>query len=62
MDRRSKIPLAIFAIVALFLFWGEHRGHLLDALPWLILLACPLMHMFVHGHHNQNGSKRRPDQ
>lgn len=68
MDRRSKITLAIFAVIALLLLWGEHKGHLLDALPWLILLACPLMHMFMHGkhgghgHHSQHGPKGRSGQ
>ena len=51
MDRRFKITLAIFAVIALFLLWGEHKVHLLGALPWLILLACPLLHKFMHGGH-----------
>jgi len=55
MDRRYKITLAIFAVIALFLLWGEHKVHLLGALPWLILLACPLMHMFMHGGHGGHG-------
>jgi len=42
MDRRYKITLAIFAVIALLVLWGEHKGHFLGALPWLILLACPL--------------------
>ena len=63
MDRRFKITLAIFAVIALFLLWGEHKVHLLGALPWLILLACPLLHKFMHGghgdhnHHGQQSSK-----
>lgn len=63
MDRRFKITLAIFAVIALFLLWGEHKVHLLGALPWLILLACPLLHKFMHGghgdhnHHGQQPSK-----
>lgn len=55
MDRRFKITLAIFAVIALFLLWGEHRVHLLGALPWLILLACPVMHIFMHGGHGAHG-------
>jgi hypothetical protein len=27
-----------------------HTGHVLSALPYVILLACPLMHFFGHGH------------
>ena len=48
MDKRFKITLAIFAVIALVLLWGEHKVHLLGALPWLILLACPFIHMFMH--------------
>ena len=62
MDRRFKITLVIFAVIALGLLWGEHKVHLLGALPWLILLACPLIHMFMHrgpGNHDHHG--QRPD-
>lgn len=55
MDKRFKITLAIFAVIALVLLWGEHKVHLLGALPWLILLACPLMHIFMHGGHGNHG-------
>lgn len=33
----------------------EHRAHVLQFLPYLLLLACPRMHIFMHGghkHHN----------
>lgn len=29
----------------------EHRQHLFEWLPFLIILACPLMHVFMHGGH-----------
>jgi hypothetical protein len=62
MDRRYKITLAIFAVIALGLLWGEHKVHLFGALPWLILLACPLIHMFMHrGHGNHDHHGQRPD-
>ena len=33
-----------------------HTGHLLAALPYLILLVCPLMHVFMHtGHQDHHG-------
>ena len=43
-----------------WVFWGfiliigyflitEHRAHVIQYLPFLLLLACPLMHFF-HGH------------
>ncbi|WP_052367957.1 DUF2933 domain-containing protein [Algiphilus aromaticivorans] len=44
--------LAIFLGLALFLLWEEHQAHILGALPWLLILVlCPLMHVFMHGGH-----------
>ncbi len=51
MGMRPKIAWIVFAAIAGFYLWTEHRAHLLGALPFLILLACPLMHMFMHGGH-----------
>ena len=62
MDKRFKITLAIFAVIALVLLWGEHKVHLLGALPWLILLACPFIQMFMHGGHGSHGGHNHHDQ
>lgn len=40
-----------FAAVAAFFLFTEHRAHLFGFLPYLLLLACPLMHLFHHGGH-----------
>lgn len=32
----------------------KHLEHLAVALPYLFLLACPLMHIFGHGHKHSN--------
>ena len=45
-----------FAAMAILLVGFEHRVHLLAWLPWLILLACPIMHLFMHKHHGLNRS------
>lgn len=47
-------PLGLAACLALaalgvFLLW-THTGHVLSALPYVLLLACPLLHLFGHGH------------
>ena len=42
------ITLALAALGA-YLF-TTHAGHILSALPYLLLLLCPLMHLFGHGH------------
>jgi len=52
---RGGIVLIGFAIVAAFYLWTEHRVHLLGVLPWLLILACPLMHIFMHGGHGGHG-------
>ena len=44
-----------FSAIALVLIWEEHQAHILGALPYLFILACPLMHIFMHGRHNHGG-------
>lgn len=54
---RGKWVLIGFLVVAAYFLWTEHRAHLMGALPYLLLLACPLMHIFHHGHggHHDGG-------
>ena len=59
--------LILFLVLAVFLLWEEHKAHILGALPWvLILVLCPLMHIFMHGghghgSHGDHGNRRRQD-
>lgn len=46
---RSGWVLAGFLAIAGFFLFTEHKAHLLGALPFLLLAACPLLHFF-HGH------------
>ena len=52
-----------FAAIAVVLLWEEHRAHILGFIPYLFLLACPLMHIFMHsghgGHHHGGGTTDR---
>lgn len=57
MGRRPKIAWIVFATIAAFYLLTEHRAHLLGVLPFLLFLACPLMHVFMHGGHG-HGSDR----
>ncbi len=41
-----------FLLVAAFFLITEHRAHFFGALPYLLLAACPLMHIFGHHHHH----------
>ena len=47
----TGLALAVFLAIAAFFLLTEHTAHLFGALPFLLLLACPLMHLFMHGGH-----------
>ena len=47
-SRSTWVLLGFLAIAAYFLF-SEHRAHFIYYLPFVLLAACPLMHLF-HGH------------
>lgn len=51
---------AFTAIAAVFL-WLEHRAHLAGAygwLPWLVILLCPAIHIFMHRRHQRHDDRR----
>ena len=52
---RFHIPtwlgLCFFLGVAMFFLWEEHEAHILGVLPYLLLLACPIVHLFMHRGH-----------
>ena len=52
---RYALGLLVFGAVAAYFLLSEHRAHFFGALPFLLLLACPLMHMFMHGGHGGHG-------
>lgn len=53
--RHAWVFWAFLAIALTFLAL-EHRAHFLGALPYLLLLACPLMHLFMHRGHGGHAS------
>jgi len=47
--------LWILAALALAYLIVEHPAHLLGWLPFLAIMACPLLHLFMHrGHHHHS--------
>ena len=52
---RYSIGLIVLGAVAGYFLITEHRAHVLGALPYLLLAACPLMHSFMHGGHGGHG-------
>jgi DUF2933 family protein len=51
---RSVLAFLGFAAIALFFLWEEHKARILGALPYVLLLMCPLLHLF-HGGHGDHG-------
>jgi hypothetical protein len=52
---RSSIGLIVLGSIALYFLLTEHRAHFFGALPIILLLACLLMHVFMHGGHGGHG-------
>ena len=52
---RGGIVLLGFLGVAGFYLVTEHTAHVLGALPFLLFLSCPLMHLFMHHGHGGHG-------
>jgi hypothetical protein len=45
------IALAMVALVLTFYLLREHWNHLASRWIYLLLLACPLLHLLMHGGH-----------
>ena len=61
-----RTPIGIvtsgFLIVAGFFLLTEHTAHVFGVLPYLLILAFPLMHLFMHhGHHGGHGRAPQSD-
>ena len=53
----GRLALAGFMAVGAYFLWTEHRAHVVQYLPWVLVLLCPLMHLFMH-HGHQGGAMR----
>lgn len=61
-SRSSRLILACaFLAVLGFFMLTEHRAHLFGALPYVLLLACPLFHLLLHGRHGGHNSEPQRD-
>ena len=56
----SGLALAVALAVAGFYLITEHQAHVWGVLPYLIVLACPLMHVFMHHGHHHGGHHSDP--
>lgn len=60
MSGRARIFLLMtaVAVASAVLFWllREHWRHAFGMAPYLLSLACPVMHYFMHGGHAHGNS------
>ncbi len=54
--KNGFVAFCFIGVVTYFLLM-EHRQHIFQALPFLIILLCPLMHLFMHGGHGSHAPK-----
>jgi hypothetical protein len=58
----SRLVFFGFVAVATYFLITEHRAHLFGILPFLLLAACPLLHVFHHrGHGGEGGGNKDAD-
>ena len=52
----SALTIGICVVLAIlgFLLLTEHQAHVFGLLPYLLLLACPVIHLLTHGRHGTN--------
>jgi DUF2933 family protein len=65
---KAGIVTCGFLLIGGFFLLIEHWAHALGVLPYLLILACPLMHLFMHkghgghgGHDSQVQTKHTPE-
>jgi hypothetical protein len=58
---KRNLKLALLSALAIlgFFILREHWSHVLGLAPYLLLLACPLMHLFGHRHGRSDGDEHR---
>lgn len=56
---KTGLVTIAFLFIAAFFLLTEHRAHTLGALPFLLLLACVPLHMFMHRGHRGHGGHGR---
>ncbi len=59
---RTIVATLGFLVIAGFFLQTEHRAHLFGILPFLLVLACPLLHLLHGGHggHDEHDNQQPP--
>lgn len=56
------LGICIFLAVAGLLLWQEHRAHIAGLLPYLLIAACPIVHLLMHRGHGGHSHTDHPGQ
>ena len=56
---RNRLVLIGFLAIAAYFLWTEPRAHVVQFLPFGLLLLCPLLHMFHGGHGDHGGGNEQ---
>lgn len=62
---RTGIGFIVIGAAAGYFLITEHLAHVVGFLPYLLLLACPLMHLFMHGghgRHDHHSDTKKPEE
>ncbi|MEK7217865.1 MAG: DUF2933 domain-containing protein [Patescibacteria group bacterium] len=60
-NKRFLIGLLVTVVAVVGLAYAFQWQTVLKAVPFLIVLACPLMHLFMMGGHNQHDRNGQAD-
>lgn len=58
--RPWMVACVMLAFILLFFMLREHWEHVAGKWPYMLLLACPLLHVFMHGKHGHAGQSHMP--
>ncbi len=58
---RGGIALVGFVAIAGFFLLTEHTAHVFGVLPYVLVLACPLLHFFMHSKHHKGDASGSAD-
>ena len=61
LERAARLAFWVLVALALFYLLTEHQAHLFGWLPYLLILACPLMHIFMHRGHRRGHRREGPE-
>lgn len=54
-QKKTNLALAVFLLTAGYFLITEHRAHVIQWLPWVLILGCVFMHLFMHSGHGHGG-------